>query len=359
MNDVFDHFSRQATACRAMGSPFTARLAELSPRFVDRSTLTGRRILAWTGHAGEDALPLRLFGGLHRLVLTGRDENLAAVYPPADVSDDALAGAVAAAVARHDTDLHDNLMSPPQTNEVGRSAMLLPGFLWLARRFGPELDVIEIGASAGLNLHWDSYAYRYAGARWGRADAPLELAPECRLPPPLDGEVTVVRRRACDLAPLDPGNEEHRTRLLSYVWADQMARQERLAAALAHAAARPERVEAADAAAFLSRELAAPPIGNALRVVVHSIFWQYLADPARLGIQTAMLRAAEAAPLAWLRFEADGRLPGGGLLLTLFPSGEHHLLARGDYHGRWFEWLGDQDEKRPQSPEKTGALAKS
>ena len=64
------------------------------------------------------------------------------------------------------------------------------------------------------------------------------------------------------------------------------------------------------------------------------------ADPARFGIQTAMLRAAEAAPLAWLRFEADGRSPGGGLLLTLFPSGEHHVLARGDYHGRWFEWLG-------------------
>ena len=30
-------------------------------------------------------------------------------------------------------------MSPPQTNEVGRSAMLMPGFLWLARRFGPKL----------------------------------------------------------------------------------------------------------------------------------------------------------------------------------------------------------------------------
>ncbi len=342
MSDIFDHFRRQAEACRAMGSPFTARLADLAPRFIDPTTLTGRRILAWNGHAGEDAVPLRLFGGLHRLVLTGRDIGLAAVYPPAAASDEALVAAVSTAVMRFDHELHDVLMSPPQTNEVGRSAMLLPGFLWLARRFGPKLDILEIGASAGLNLHWDDYAYRYGDARWGKPKAPIELTPECDAPPPLDGEIEVVRRRACDLSPLDPSDAEHRTRLLSYVWADQSERKARLNAALDHAAAQPERVEAADAAEFLSRELAAPPVDGALRVVVHSIFWQYLADPARLGIQTAMLRAADTEPLAWLRLEADGRTPGAGLIVTLFPSGEQHILARGDYHGRWFHWLGEE-----------------
>lgn len=341
MSDIFNHFSRQAEACRTMGSPFTARLADLAPQFLDPTTLTGRRILAWNGHAGEDAVPLRLFGGLHRLVLTGRDIALAAVYPPAAASDEALVAAVRTTIKRFDHELHDILMSPPQTNEVGRSAMLLPGFLWLARRFGPKLDVLEIGASAGLNLHWDDYAYHYGAARWGKPKAPLELTPECEAPPPLDGKVEVVRRRACDLAPLDPADAEHRTRLLSYIWADQSERKARLVAALDHAAAQPERVEAADAAVFLSRELAAPPLDGALRVVVHSIFWQYLADPARLGIQTAMLRAAEKEQIAWLRLEADGRTPGAGLIVTLFPSGEHHVLARGDFHGRWFRWLGE------------------
>lgn len=341
MSDIFDHFRRQAEACRNMGSPFMARLADLAPHFVDQTTLTGRRVIAWNGHAGEDAVPLRLFGGLHKLVLTGRDAALAAVYPPANASDEALAAAAGAAIARHDHELHDILMSPPQTNEVGRSAMLLPGFLWLARRFGPKLDILEIGASAGLNLHWDDYAYRYGQAHWGKKKAPLELAPECDMPPPLDGEVEVVRRSACDIAPLDPSDAEHRTRLLSYVWADQAERKARLSAALDHAAAQPERVEAADAAEFLARELALPPVEGALRVVVHSIFWQYLADPARLGIQTAMLRAAESEPLAWLRLEADGRSPGAGLIVTLFPSGEQHVLARGDFHGRWLRWLGE------------------
>lgn len=342
MSDVFQHFSRQADACRAMGSPFTARLADLAPRYVDGATLSGRRILAWNGHAGEDALALRLFGGLHRLALTGRDAALAAAYPPAAVSDDDLVAAVAGAMARHDHDLHDILMSPPQTNEVGRSAMLLPGFLWLARRFGPKLDVVEIGASAGLNMHWDDYAYRYGRTTWGRPDAPLTLSAECIAPPPLDGAVEVVRRRACDLSPLDPADADHRIRLLSYVWADQTERMRRLAAALGHAASRPERVEAADAADFLDRELARPAIDGALRVVVHSIFWQYLADKPRLGIQSAMLRAAATGPVAWLRLEADGRTPGAGLIATIFPSGEQHTLARGDYHGRWINWLGDQ-----------------
>lgn len=341
MGDIFDHFHRQAEACRRMGSPFTARLADLAPRYLDRTTLTGRRILGWTGHAGEDALALRLFGGLHRLVLTGRDAGLVAVYPPKEASDDALAAAVATTVIRHDHDLHDALMHPPQTNEVGRSAMLLPGYLWLTRRFGPKLDVIEIGASAGVNLFFDHFAYRYGDTALGPEAAPLTLAPDCPHLPPLDGDIEVVRRRACDLAPLDPADADHRLRLLSYVWADQEERMRRLVAALDHAAGQPERVERADAGAFLARELARPKINGALTVVVHSIFWQYLADAPRLAIQSAMLKAAATAPVAWLRLEADGRKPGAGLIVTLFPSGEQHTLARGDQHGRWIDWLGE------------------
>src|SRR5687767_7873946 len=49
-----------------------------------------------------------------------------------------------------------------QTNEVGRCAYLYPAFGVIARLAGGRpLGVIEVGASAGLNLLWDRYGYRY------------------------------------------------------------------------------------------------------------------------------------------------------------------------------------------------------
>ena len=50
-----------------------------------------------------------------------------------------------------------------QTNEPARCAALLP----LLARFPGPLTLIEVGASAGLCLHPDRYAYDYAGHRVG------------------------------------------------------------------------------------------------------------------------------------------------------------------------------------------------
>jgi hypothetical protein len=44
---------------------------------------------------------------------------------------------------------------PVQTNEPARSAGLLGGFLEIARRTGLALRLLEVGASAGLNLRFD------------------------------------------------------------------------------------------------------------------------------------------------------------------------------------------------------------
>ena len=71
------------------------------------------------------------------------------------------------AIARSDERIVAGLAGAPQTNEIARSAMLLPGFLTVARETGLPLDLFEIGASAGLNLLFDSFHYRYGDAEWG------------------------------------------------------------------------------------------------------------------------------------------------------------------------------------------------
>ena len=69
-----------------------------------------------------------------------------------------------------------------QTNEVQRAWALLPGFLSVAD--GRPFDLLELGPSAGLNLVWDRYRYRYATGTWG--DGALELAGDDRTPPPAE-----------------------------------------------------------------------------------------------------------------------------------------------------------------------------
>src|SRR5204863_254585 len=61
---------------------------------------------------------------------------------------------------------------PCQTNEVGRAAALFGGFLLVARETGLPLRLLEIGASAGLNLRWDHYRYEQGDAGWGDRASP-------------------------------------------------------------------------------------------------------------------------------------------------------------------------------------------
>lgn len=345
--EIGEHFLEQAEGCERLGSPFTARLCRLLSDLLDESTQVGHRISAWPGKHRSDAVALRLAGALHALVLTGADPALAAVYPPNAATDEELRRSLAAALRRHDSSLVRALDSPPQTNEIARAAMLLPGFLVIGRETGMPLAIREIGSSAGLNLLFDRFHYRYGDAFWGDEASPVKLAPEVRgEPPPLGGFLDIVSRKGSDIAPVDTASAAERLRLRSYIWPDQTARLERQEAALALARETPFELCRADAAGFIAGELAARG-GNEVFVLFHSIMWQYMPREKRLRIEDLLDEAGnapDAAPLAWLRMEPIAANDNFATLrLTLWPSAETRDLARCDYHGRWIEWLGSED----------------
>ena len=233
----------------------------------------------------------------------------------------------------------------PQTNEVRRSACLLPGFLVIARETGMPLACLELGASAGLNQLWDRYRYDYGSAGgWGDPASPLTLAADWSgPPPPLSADLRVASRAACDRRPIDIADPVERQRLKAYLWPDQAERLARFDAAADMTLAAGVRVEEADAVDFtLAR--AAPQAGVAT-VVYHSIFWQYLQPHTQGALAEAVeLHGAAAtpdAPLAWLRMEpAPGRMVPIELKLTLWPGGETRRLATVQAHGAWVAWEG-------------------
>jgi hypothetical protein len=345
---VRDAFSEQATWCAKLGSPFTARLCDTLSERLSEETRPERHILNWPGNPSPQAhgLPLRVCGALHSLARAKTLPALNAVYPPAPLPDAPLLWrAVSAAFALEPPEFERYLGATPQTNEVGRSAVLMCGFLALAARTGLPLKLYEIGASAGLNLIPDRYRYRFGAATWGPQDAQPLLAPEWAGPTPaVATPLQIVGRRGCDIAPLDLSRDEDRERLASYVWADQRDRQELLGAALDAAVRDPPRVERMEAASWVESVLST--VGDtapAARVLYHSIVWHYLSPDAQRRIGEHLHRCGAAAtrarPLAWLRFELDAAEPPASLRLKVWPDGDDLLLARAQPHGRSLHYL--------------------
>ena len=341
---IWGEFERIAQSCDEMGSPFTAKVCRAVIRVLDTGTATGRRLLSWEGDAAADAVPLRLCGGLHALALQGADE-LTAIYPPNSVEPDRLESILREAISRHDSFLSSFIERPPQTNEIARSALLLPGLLEIARQTGLPLALTEIGSSAGLNLFPDKFHYRYHDAEWGDPAYSATLVPQMRSgQPDLSGNLTINSRRGSDLSPLDIHRTNHRLRLRAYIWPDQPVRLTRLDAAIAVAQAGDFTLAKADAADFAIAQLAQSKFGECV-VLMHSIVWANLPGATRQKIETALKTAGAAAtpdaPLAWLRMEGAGENPAHATLqLTLWPGGETRILAQGGFHAQWIEWLG-------------------
>ncbi len=294
----------------------------------------------------SSAVPLRLMAAVHRLVLERRAPQLGLHYPSVGgtAGTNGAAEAFLATLADHAEELREQVARPLQTNEVGRCALLLVGFLAIADQTGLPLRLLEVGASAGLNLRWDHYRYeqRDRGWSWGPPASPLRLEDLWHTPPPPEPRwIAVVERRGCDPAPVDPTSADGRLTLTAAVWPDQAARHERLRGALAVAATVPARVDAANAATWLP-EVLAEPVEGAATVVYQSVVEQYLSAEDRAATHAALegagSRASAAAPLAWLRFE-PGTNSGSrfGIDLRAWPGRVDRHLGTSLAHGSGVE----------------------
>jgi hypothetical protein len=332
----------QASWCDDLGSPMYGSLLRSAADDLNSEGAVWGVLGGFENEDGHAALALRLMGAVHRLVLMDSLPDLALHYPSAGGDGDAGAAwpAFRAALVDRRSEIRDLLPGGCQTNEVGRSAALLGGFLEVAYRTGNRLRILELGASAGFNLRWDSYRYESGDKGWGHRDSSVRFTHSFDVAPPLERHVEVVGRKGCDVEPIDPTSAEGSLTLRSFVWADQSERFRLLEGALEVARKVDVEVEHVDAATFLERELASSRTGVAT-VVYHSVFMQYVdADGRRRiasAIETAASRATRDGPLAYLRLEPGPQ--SFEVRLTMWPGGKDELLALTRAHGTGVRWL--------------------
>jgi hypothetical protein len=227
-----------------------------------------------------------------------------------------------------------------QTNEVGRLATLVPAFAQLSA--GP-LALIEIGASAGLNLFPDRYSYSWGGEPVG--SGPL-LSAAVTGPASLPTAVPAVAWRAgIDLNPLDVTDEDA-MRWLSYlVWPEHDERRARLAAAVAIAHEDPPQILRGD---LLDELPALVDTASAYGPVVafHSAVAVYLSVEDRDRFQAMMSSLVADGACHWVSNEgptvlpevtASGPVPADARGFVLGIDGRAVALTHG--HGAWLRWL--------------------
>lgn len=333
-------FQAQAKTCTGMGSPFMGRLLTILADHWDASSALGQKMTTYQGDIGPagHSLPLRIAGGLHALVLQNAAPELTAVYPPNMADDAALRNAILNALKTHEAFLLDWIQSPPQTNEVRRSAALIAMAQVAASHFDRPIVLSELGASGGLNLMWDRFALATGTTTFGPPDAVLTLSPNWQGAQPPQASPQVVDRSGVDLNPLNPKDGDELLRLMAYLWADQPHRAELTRAA---ASVVDTKVARGDAIDWLETRLNAAPTGH-MHMIQHTVAWQYFSQDAQTHgtalIEAAGARATPDTPLAWMQMETDGQGVGAALTLRLWPGDLTLDLGRADFHGRWLNW---------------------
>jgi hypothetical protein len=332
--------------CRGY-SPLYERIASSVARDRELLELVGRT-------PPECHLPLSLLAAVHYLLLEGLDHPLADVYAG---SSDADPAPLFADVCRRNSDEVVAAMTrrPVQTNECGRSALIGPALTWLSERGLGPLALVDVGASAGLNLLCDRYRLDYGSSgATGPLDSPVTVA--CRVEggdPPIAPELPpFVARVGIDRSTVDLSDPDDVRWLLACVWPDT-GRLERTRAAVELGRRDPPTVHEGDANELLPKVLEELPSG-AVPVVCTTWSFSYFSLEQRAAFEEVLSDAARRGPIAWLcgdgtavstsLAEHAGSVPLGPddqlLGVDLLSDGvrETILLARVQPHGSWLEW---------------------
>jgi hypothetical protein len=222
-----------------------------------------------------------------------------------------------------------------QTNEAGRCAVLLPVLAALPQ----PLALLEVGASAGLCLYPDRYAYRYGDHVVGTGPPLLQCAATGLTPPAAVPEV--VWRAGLDLNPLDVTDPADVAWLDALIWPEHAHRRARLRAAAAVAAADPPLLVRGDLVDDLPALAARAPAGATLVVFHTSVLYQ-----VSVARREAFAEVVRGLPGHWianedpsvLRYDALPPPPDHALHNVLALDGTPVAWTRA--HGQAIVWFG-------------------
>jgi len=339
-----DHLQRGFRHFAEMTREQAPLYAALSARVADDSALLAMAAVGEKRHPP----PNLLFGAVQFLLLSGAPHPLAAFYPSVGGTEpvDGAWPAFEDFCQRFREEILDQVRRRRvQTNEVGRCGLLVPAISMVANTFDRPLHLIEVGASAGLNLNVDFYRCEYSNGHSVGGDSPVVIHTELRgsnvdvLPLPVTMPA-IADRVGIDIEPIDVFDQDAMLWTEALIWPGDALRFERHRAAVTIARNQPPRLLKGDGLDLVSGEVAAVAQRH-VPCVFHS-HAIYQMDSAWRTLFIAMLDAlGRQRDMAHISLEWLGDDPGPQLRATMWINGERSQrhLASCHPHGRWMEPL--------------------
>jgi hypothetical protein len=336
LSEIFERLARDEFHS---SSPLYAHLSKAIAR--DAALLS----LASFGRMGE-RIPNLLFAAVHYLLLTGISHLLAQFFKSLggsfDGSEDPIPDFRSYCLQHVERIRELIAVRLVQTNEVSRCAGLMPLFVAPSKGVrGRPLYLVDIGASAGLNLFWDYYGYKYGDLiEGGDRNSPVRI--ECALRGPNVTPLpaffpSVAGRLGVDLNPLDVRVQDDALWLRALIWPEHEMRAELLRNAIAVVRQQPLELLAGDGVELLPEIIKAVPIDSVLCIV------RIFTPISREGRERLTILVGDCAQKRDVMM-ITARPHGGDdseLRLTSFVNGHRteQGLADMQNHGNWIEWL--------------------
>ncbi|MFP9060007.1 DUF2332 domain-containing protein [Natrialbaceae archaeon A-chndr2] len=328
-------------------------VADKCPRYATfaEATATDEYLLDIASEASVgQPEPELLLAAVHSLLLRGSDHPLAQFYPTCNRNGpetDPASHFRDFCVANEDALRSIIATRRCQTNDVGRSALLLPSFEHVSRIAEHDLLAqIEIGTSAGLNLNWDQYRYEFGTrAQIGKPDSSVTITTDLRGDhrPPLSQDLpTITHRRGIDLNTLDVTTEQDARWLRALIHPNQLQRHRQLTGAIEIAREKQPSLIEGDAVTELPTQLSNAPNNADLIVFSTHVLYQ-LEDRKIAQLLSLLSNHSTEQPVHWLSIDPDEGLGRPTYRLVTFEEGDvtESQIAQFESYGNWIRW---QDE---------------
>ncbi len=307
-----------------------------------------RDLLGLAAQAVSNPVPMIFFAAVHFLLLDGTQNPLTAYFPditpPPDIPEGDPYPVFRDFCLEHRSEIGRIVSTyQVQTNEVRRSACLLPAFEIVSRQAGRlPLALIEIGASAGLNLLWDHYAYDYGNGRfYGDRTSPVRLTCALRgekFPPFPKTFPRIASRLGLDIHPIDVREDSSANWLRAFIWPEHTARFEMLEHAVELARRYPPELLAGDALKLLPSVMETTPPDTAL-CLFHTFVSNQMPPEALKRLAELIARFGSKRDVSCISIDFVNSYPRLELLSYMGGVKIHRHLANCSGHSRWMEWL--------------------
>ncbi len=323
----------------------------VSPLYYDLSLKTAKddQLVSIAAHCKYgQPLPNLFFASVQSLLYKEPNQELAQYYP--SITQNHKSGLPFALFKEFCLDHQQEIIELEQnnivqTNALNRTAYLLPIFSHLFDN--EEINIIDIGTSAGLTLNMDKYEYHYNDQyHFGNSLVKIKSEIKSGSIPLFNRMVKIKNRIGIDQNPLDVNNIENAHWLKSLIWADQVERLEKIENAIN--LAREENINFIKASQlFEFEEIILEQEKNIPLIVYHTHALYQFSKEERNNFWKLMDKIGKERDFTYLAtegsrvFKKDYSIKGILVEVTQYKKGKKNtqLMAHTNGHANWIKWL--------------------